>query len=576
MPTRPNKRRPATRVYETTTRPKQTHFTPRNRTVSARNVSSSAPSTRQQTLTQIDFVQRFSPADEDELALIEEDNRPRARKRRKKMPIAPSTPTVQTRAAKRRSMKEEVEQDDGAEEDCGEIPHLQDTEAALTMPPAIGMPPPNTPRTIRKTEIPSSESTATPLSTLSRRSMRSIPRSPLKERSTNTGVIRKLQPGVGKRRDFVPKLEIRDTFDNESEGSELSTQARYTSIRPLDPTGFPLQFAELSQRGYSGSGIMLGVSQDQNEKPSIYHGTPTIKAEIEDSVDGDEEEDPEDGEDIEFSVGNETQAALVHAGIFSDNLSIEDGLLDEPTYSLKEDESHFLMPKAIDFGSKSTPVTDESDQLLEENHNDLCRERAQSVSLSWKESNSSHQPYNPVSNPITPSKSRSYSLEASAQLSNELQHLTQPQNHRLGLETESQFENAFHDYSPPNLVSSSDDERASAHSDGYDSYHTASSELLLPPPPPPQLPVHSSQATTADLTQTPFVATTPSFVQPFHFSSSPLSSSENGHGSQYSAVWDGKPLTDSQLLPDSLMRDSVHPVPMWEEDGEETWGMEGM
>ena len=574
MPSRPKKRRPAARVYETTRMPKQTHFTPRNRTISARNVLLSAPSTRQQTLTQIDFVQRFSPADEDELALTEEDDKPRPRKRRKTMPAAPSTPMVQTRAAKRRSMKEEVERDDESQDYGGEISNLQDTEPTLTIPPEIAMPPPKTPRTIRKTEIPSSESTATPLSTLSRRSVRSISRSPLKERSTNTGFIRQLQSGVGKERNCVPKLEIRDTFDNGSDGSELSTQALYTSTTTLDPTGFPSQFADLSQCGYSGSRIIPGASRDQIEKPSTYHGTQTIKAEVEDSIDGDEVEDPEDKDDIEFGASNETQAALVHAGIFSDSLSIEDGSLKEPTYPLEKYEPYFSVAKPIDFGSKYTPVTD---QLLEENHNDFGRESVQSISLAQKESKNNHLPYTPVSDPITPSKSRSYSLEASAQLTNELRHLTQPQIRRPVLETESQFENAFHDYSPPNFISGSDNEEASAHSDGHDSFHTASSELLLPPPPPPpHLPVPLSQATTADLTQAPFVATTRSSAQPFHFSSSPFNSSENGHGSQYSAVWDGKPLTDSQLLPDSLMRDSLHPAPMWEEDGEEAWELEEM
>ena len=573
MPTRPKKRQPATRVYESTTRPKQTHFTPRNRTVSARNVSSSVPSTRQQTLTQIDFVQRFSPADEDELAPIEEDDRYRARKRRKTMPVVPPTPTVQTRAAKQRSMKEELERDDGAEKENGEISHLQDTQAALAIAPEITMPPPKTPRTIRKTEIPSSESTATPLSTLSRRSMRSISRSPLKERSSNIGIIRQLQTRDAKQSNFIPKLEIRDTFDNGSEGSEVSTQAPCTNTESLGPSGFPSQSAELSQLGQSGNGMIPGVSRDQNKTPFMCHGTQTIKAEIEDSVDGSEEEDPED-DDINFGVGNETQAALVHAGILSDNLSIEDGFLNEPTNPPEEDESHFSMPKALDFGSKPT-LTDQSDQLLKDNHNDISRESVQSIPLSQEESNSGQQPYTLGSDPITPSKSQSYSLEASAQLTNELRHLTQPKNHHPVLETESQFENSFQDYSPPNLISSSDDEEASARFEDHDSYHTASSELPLPLAPPP-LVVPSSQATTVDLTQAPALAITRPSVQPFHFSSSPLNSSENGTGSQYSVVWDGKRLTDSQLLPDSLMKDSVQPAPLSEEDGEEAWGMEEM
>ena len=571
MPARRKKRQPAGRVYEATTRPKQTHFTPRNRTVSARNVSSSAPGTRQQTLTQLDFVQRFNPADEDELALIGEEDKPRARKRRKTLPATPRT--VLTRAAKRRSVRDEAEGDDGDDElkeNTRERPYHQEAEKSLTVPAEIAMPPPKTPRTIRKTEIPSSESTATPLSTRSRQSIRSISRSPLKERSTNSAIIQRLQSGLGKKVNFVPKLEIRDTFDNESEGSELSTQARFAGGKTLDTTGFPLQLSELSQRG-----LISEESQDQVEKLSAHHGVQNIKAEIEDSVDGDGEEDPENQEDIEFGVGNETQAALVHAGISSDNLGTgDDWSFNEAMESMDNDRARPFMPKAVNSGPKPTLRTNEPGKLLEETHDDIYREPIQSIELSQKEPKDNHQPRPPNSNPTTPSKSQSYSVEASAQLTNELRHLTQSRNHRPILETESQFENSFHDYRPPNRILSPDYEDASAQPEGHNSYHTAISDMPLPPPLPPRLPIPPSQATTADLTQAPFGVTTRSSFQPFHFSSSPFNSSENDPGSQNSAVWDGKPLTDSQLLPDSLMMDSVHPAPVWEEDGKEAWAME--
>ncbi|KAL9117564.1 MAG: hypothetical protein Q9187_005899 [Circinaria calcarea] len=571
MPTRRKKRQPAGRVYETTTRPKQTHFTPRNRTVSARNVSLSTPSARQQTLTQIDFVQRFHPADEDELALIGEEDEPRARKKRKTMPATPRT--VLTRAATRRSVKEEAEGDDGDDgpkDNTGERRYHQEADNPLTVPAETAMPPPKTPRTIRKTEIPSSESTATPLSTRSRQSIRSISRSPLKERSTNSAIIQRLQSGVGKKVNFVPKLEIRDTFDHESEGSELSAQVRFTGEMSLDKSGFPLQLSEPSQRG-----LMSEESQDQVEELSAYHGIQNIKVEIEDSVDGDGEEEPENQEDIKFGVGNETQAALVHAGISSDDLGAGDAWsFDEATESMDKDKARLLMPKAVESGPKSIPRTNEPGQLLEETHDNTWREPMQSIKLSQKEPKDNHQPRPPNSSPITPSKSQSYSAEASAQLTNELRHLTQPKNHRPILETESQFEIFFHDYCPPNRLLSPDDEDTSAQPEGPDSYHAATSEIPLPPPALPRLPIPPSQATTADLTQAPFGVTTRSSFQPFHFSLSPFNGSENDHGSQNSAVWDGKPLTDSQLLPDSLMMDSVHPAPVWEEDGEKAWAME--
>ena len=94
--------------------------------------------------------------------------------------------------------------------------------------PVQEMPPPQTPRRILATEIPSSQSPATPLSVPSRRSLR---RSPLKETSINTPIPFNTgrRPEVSP--DKLPKLEVKDTYDT-ADTSQFSRIPSSPAKRP--------------------------------------------------------------------------------------------------------------------------------------------------------------------------------------------------------------------------------------------------------------------------------------------------------------------------------------------------------
>ena len=92
---------------------------------------------------------------------------------------------------------------------------MLDTDEKIELSNLIPIPLPKTPQPPRRKEIPCSQSsTDTNLSTQSRRSVREVSRSPLKERSTNIGnFITGALPGLnGNYR--VPKLEIADSMED--------------------------------------------------------------------------------------------------------------------------------------------------------------------------------------------------------------------------------------------------------------------------------------------------------------------------------------------------------------------------
>ncbi|MCJ1256257.1 hypothetical protein MMC24_004078 [Lignoscripta atroalba] len=623
MPTRSRKRQSAGQAYQTVQASRQTRFTPRNRTVSSKNLSPSARKTRQQTLTQIDFVSRFVPEDDEvDLAYVH-DEAPRPTKRRKTVAESATPSRVQTRAARRLVVKE------GDNERPARSTDPEARYAKLSTAPARSVkesiPPPETPRTVRKVEIPSSQSPAdTPMSTQSGKSIPTNFRSPLKERSTNVVVQRGI-PSAGKAIRQIPILEIQDTYDVDNEDIQMPSQAGSHGLQSSGSNTFRKQPLLISpgtgdnrdidsistntkEATYPASGTHLSES-------SLDRLTQTIKSEIRDS---DSDEDSENIQDDDFEVGPETQFALMRAASSPLSLRAEEDLNlpdrgADANYSAAETipvAELWTPPSGLHAVNASHPEA-EIVQLSSEDREGNPNTRA----LLPKPRSKGHPHYSDLPQSSTCNLQRSESEEVSAQLTNDLHRLTQLQHQPQSLlETESQFENAWRDYSPPTLsIDDGDGQDKPSRNYAHD-FNTSTSPTL------PPLPIPSSQATTVDITQpSPRTQTHPRDTQPssssLHANLPPLlsssSSSKNkqknkqkskktktktrrphtppppfplppisflpsssplldtaaitrGAQGRYSfAAWDGKPLTESQLLPDSLMNDSlVGPPPL--------------
>lgn len=643
MPSTSRKRRSTGRVYETIDRPRQTHFTPRNRTVASRVYTLSAPRTRQQTLTQIDFVSRV-PADEEgeDLDYIFEDA-PRLRKRRKTMPDTVSAPTAQ--AKKTRSTKRKAARNDRLE-DGGTAVENEPGEASTQTEPGIStntaMPPPKTPRKTIKTEIPSSQSPATtPLSIQSRPSTRHQSRSPLKAKSTNIRNSPSVHARTIKKISWTPRLEVKDTFDDENEApqailpierseSNLTEGVSEHDFASNNPSGGT--FTIPNSRSDSGLSLSKESEAATCEVPTTQPTQP-IKTEVRDS-DSEGEEDDLDEED--FGAGADTQAALDHVEILVSSSSNEPSLcsdpIDEQPHSISADADTTETFTHGDEAAVPTSILDTPSK----NHRFLRLYTSRNL----------QPPISAPSQPHTPPTQPSPSDEASAQLYADLDRHTQtqsqtplPRPHRTSL-----LEKASRPASPPkpahnrythnrntqrtqtqtqatqNLLPNAP--HSSPHSRVPLSQATttditqrsplasrtqlppssqlpAGSETQIPSSPqlqsqylpvlPPSSPSHhpdsvtnspAQQASSINPALAQAFATDPQFdaqTAPLAFSSSPLQG-DGGGSHRASPLWDGEPLTDSQLLPDSLMDMTLPPPPppmVWtqeslmEEGGEE-------
>lgn len=594
MPTRKKRHGPTAQTYETIERPKQAHFTPRNRTVTPKNLSLSTPRTRQQTLTQIDFVSRY-PSDQeaDDLDYIE-DEVPRARKRRKTVAEVQPVNNVERRATRASAKRLEPSSEDL--EEMG--PTQLDEDPPQSSPPhvdtaPVSMPPPRTPKRIRKLEIPSSQSPAdTPLSMRSQATARSTSRSPLKQRSTNLLMQRPLPPGTKKGIGVTPKLEVEDTYEYESSRSTRSRSARQQSTEEYVAAGAPFLmlmdhpelYEENMQEKDAGALMNMEIPDTETTDMAVSSAAEckSIKSEVADSSD----EGDDVGNEDDFNVGNDTQAALGAFGILS---SQSRNQTQQQSTEPEEDKEVSLGRDETAVGFASSRHDDANSEIGQQQPEKPTSGSGSSARItssphfqhtSIPASQGSTSPN--ISPPKDPLFSRTESEEASDQLTNDLVRLTQP---HLVLETESQFQSAWRDYSPPR--NSHDSER-----DHSDQEHPP----IPSDPPSSDLPlqVRPSQATTVDVTQSsPHSArmqrsplrfrTQPRRLRsqlqpPEQVSSSPppprgvLSSSPV---KDVELAWDGERLTDSQLLPDSLMNDSLPaPPPLTQESLDEGfWGV---
>lgn len=380
-------------------------------------------------------------------------------------------------------------------EDRGLQGHMLDTDTNVELSNTISVPLPKTPQpSSRRKEIPCSQSSAdTNLSTQSRRSVRELSRSPLKERSINTGEFSTgaLSGLNGNYR--VPKLEIADSMED-------NLNVNHPAIRPGPMFRFSQEIELTDENGWRAE----ADSNSRHEKSDSYQQVPdttlvasgsgrkNIKIEVSDS-----DAEDEDGchGDSEFNLGINTQVAsenfyiksetaLQHFTCLHDSQGLRQtrrNLMNFPSGTPKQRSKyshHSATPKQNEvLGSVpeigENPaircVTPEhsSKQSLGASDAQITPKRIYKDSSSFSGSpdhrlnnklptqSQEHHPRSHRNLMETPPSIRSSPIFASSELS--------PQSHkkgvfslprpRLALETESQFENAWHDYTPAPTLS---------------------------------------------------------------------------------------------------------------------------
>ena len=505
-------------------------------------------SAQRQTITQmVPFRALYHPEfEEEDLDDLEdehkENNVPSPRKRRKRKVSPENAPSSKIQKRRQKQGKSHIEHQTGHGIEFDERqPKKQNIRSKQR---SVEETPPITPRSKRK-EIPSSQSPAdTPLSTRSRRSFRAYSRSPLKERSTNFAPTTTSRRGGSQ---WGGKVEIADSLESREEESPVLMRAStFMNASGLEnASGFGGKYSQLPTDSTITRTAGLDYISDDwqwEETQRKDSNQDTLRREI---VDSDEESD-DDGPD----------ASLVRRA----TLGSKD---TSPAKRHVRDNQRGQFRAA---GSSNSPQSQQQSDLR-------SRHSIEKSELT------KHTPRKPTpSPPSIPPFSLTDSAQASAQLLTDLHRITEPT-----LETESQFEAGWHSYHPPppSLPSSP----LLPPIDSPFSLPMTIPTQPLPPPPrasstQPNLPVPPSQATTTDTTQPSPARKMPSSQFQFlpspskklptssktaAFPSSspppmpppPSSSLGVGESTMAGFRWNGVRLTDSQLLPESLLNDSL-------------------
>lgn len=599
----------------------------------------------------------------------------------------------QTRSSQRRPLNK-----DGSLQE-----YMLQTDEKIELSNTISVLPKTPQASSRRKEIPCSQSSAdTNLSTQSRRSVRKVSKSPLKERSTNIGGF---STGLSGLNDdyWVPKLEIADSMED-------NLNVNKPAIRPRLISRFSQEIELTNENGWrveadSNPGPEQSDSYQQVPDTPLVASGPrrkNIKIEVSDS---DIEDEDEDHGDSEFRLGTNTkitfgnfhiksETPLRHSTCLHDSggpTQTRRNLMNFKPSGTPEQRSRYAHHSASSpdraIGGRSsgfpksrqpvraseTAATPKQNKFLGsvqigENPVTRCvtpentsrkgvgapdaettpkqiykhpssssgspdyrlNSKTPTQSLEHQLLESSY-PHSYHSLPQTPPSIRSSPIFASTELS--------PQSHkkgifslprpRLALETESQFENAWHDYTPAPTLSGEKLNIESA-AEFQDPFTLSPQELKNSAPPnlsddtvlslpkmssqqqfipvditqsPPQSPstplyrrpspslstsfeihnhpspilpspkfrdslstattstnpLHSQATATADINQSPLPPTT-SPSKPTS-SSSPLADNRAAREG-YAGEWNGIRLTDSQLLPDSLINGTLVGPPM--------------
>ncbi|KAL9130084.1 MAG: hypothetical protein Q9217_001643 [Psora testacea] len=513
----------------------------------------SAPSKRQQTITQMDpFHSIFHPQPDQEN--LEYDERvahvyegPHRGPKRRKLSHEETTGRRITRSEMKKNSACALAMNPKSSgfNKAQNSPKPKSEDSTLMPPPLT------TPQRKRQKVIPSSQSPPdTPLSNQSRRSIRDVYQSPLKEKSTN--II--LPASEGKYIRWAGRREIADSMEKEED----------------DNSPLWMDNSKSAARS-SGQGSRINRSQDLKRAPTedsqqkdsletrysiVRTGHPLIKSET-------TAMDRQDECNEDFETKNDFWAASSSMAPLLNSPALEAGHTMGDGRQCPRLGSEYLANSAQKSGTE---------QGIFGTHHDIT----------WPSNPLEDMESKGSSAPTRSPQFESESQEASIQLVNDLRRATQAQP---GVETESQFENAWHSYKPP----PPDDPETQC------SLHYASSpppgipgESIQKPitinsqhPTPPyddgfakpfRKPIPPSQATTVDITQpsprksshcssTPLQSSPPPMPPP---TSSPMLSRKTTMDECPGYEWSGGELTDSQLLPASLMEDSlVRPPEAW-------------
>ncbi|KAL2069587.1 hypothetical protein VTL71DRAFT_14266 [Oculimacula yallundae] len=313
---------PPERVYKSSTPLTQTKLPVPKKRIRSYGKKTTVRIPKQETLTQMDYLRMRNPPpldddemDPDEIEEADEDYEKQSHKRRSKRRKTTgdepdSTPSFYTQRLTQMDWSFTSAPDD--EEDdpsIFDVPSSSQTglptlssrrktgessksnASKAQQSPIKEMPPPQTPRRILATEIPSSQSPATPFSTHSRGSLR---RSPLKEISVNTPIPFNTgrRPEVSP--DKLPKLEVKDTYDTAdiSQFSRVpSSPAKRSSPAKSVRFALPDQDEE---------------TEESNSPSAKRRSTPARKAVTRTEIlDSDAESDEEDADFIPASDNEE-------------------------------------------------------------------------------------------------------------------------------------------------------------------------------------------------------------------------------------------------------------------------------
>ncbi|KAI9790219.1 MAG: hypothetical protein M1835_001124 [Candelina submexicana] len=564
MPTRRKRQSTNSLIYTSILHPEQIRFKPQSRTVSTLKGSRPSKSTRQQTLTQIDFVSRGIAMEKGITMDYEElDEVPERKRRKVHHDVSPMKRVTRASAGSPGLGDAESEQS----QEMGIVKSAVKTEALVT------------PRKTRVLEIPSSQSPPdTPFSARSIKSHRSPTRSPLKAKSTNQRLVlrRPLQSSVGN--DWHPKLEVKSTLTwerEDSENSNLPTVSEGEDGFEKVPSPLRLGLSTSSETCKVNKSLPTQATTKMVLPKKAITNQQTassgqFKSQIKDS-DDEEDEGYEDCKDRftesqeglrhragSLDLGHETESSKgkpklpsssVHAVaallLCDDQGKLQttefepgqdtQGLLESVNLTpdiFAQDESLSVCPLDTNPATKNRPIKGQ--------HN---TQRNPHLSSSPPQSTS---PQNPSSE----------SEELAAQFSNDIFQSTQLQSCQGSLSSPIDIASSQH----PNA------ERESSPSEpSQESYKSASSHVLHN--------IHPSQATTVDLTQPSRQAFQRTHNSSPH-SSSPLLQTPTRmtprrgnekdewekEGSEHGM------LTMSQLLPDSLMQDSLPLPPPWSQE----------
>jgi len=472
---------------------------------------------------------------------------------------------------------------------------------------------------IRMGEVPSSQSPPdSPLSTQSRKSVRHPSRTPLRERSLN---IRSRRGPVGKGVLFPRKLEIADSVDSDPDNSQTPTQARPTSV-PSQHCYMPPSVRIRTDSQLTDVKGLAPVSQNHtvDAESSVASTHKTMKSEVDDSTD-----DESDGLEMTmFDTGAETQAA--YAAIISspDGLRRDQAsLATEAATSMTTEVRDFASAVAIEQRVVEDVVAQEQPEHSGRAASELSiPDFDETFSNKDSGTRADHSDYESELISDTPkAASISHAKATTTQIPSNSSHpIPQP----LVPETESQFEDAWRTISPPppgspEMIPSSQPSEQNPPLNDLTSSSPPPSSFKIPPLRPRHEPSSPSQATTTDSTQlhslpftqaslpniphfsptrapsSPSQATTTDSTQPPPapplplqrrrtmsadflsspppppslppLSSSPLYARDAAEGdiwTGYAGGWNGKRRTESQLLPDSLMNETLVGPPAWD------------